>query len=100
MVAGHFFLQILDVIPPVSLRAAHIAVPGHVLHLPKVVTLQPVDDHALAYLPGITKIRVLLLQLSEQVTYRAFNLFRPVHAQQQLIRLAHPGDVLLQQGHL
>ena len=72
MVAGKLFLQICNTIHPVALRNAHIPMAGHVLHLAKVVVADPVDDHALAYLAGIMKLRVILFQAIKQMMHRAF----------------------------
>lgn len=62
-------LPVLAVEHLVAFRAAHIFMPGHVLHLPQVVLLQPKGDDTVADLVRINDFGIEPLQLHDHVPH-------------------------------
>ncbi len=53
--------------------------PGHILHLPQVVVLQPVGDHTAADLFGVPDLRIFPVDIPEHVQQGAAKIFTAIY---------------------
>ena len=80
-----FALQPGQVTHLVMLRGTDMLMPGHVLHLAKVVLSEPVSDHAGPDLFRLLKLRHLFPDLFEQEVQGAFDMLTTIDTDHQLL---------------